>query len=145
MKVAPGGVYAVTDLELASRLSTFLWGSLPDEELVDLAARGKLAQRTVLEQQARRLLGDARSKRALVDDFAVQWLQLRRLRGLLPDPDVFPDFDENLRDAFQRETELFIDSTIREDRSIVELLSANYTFVNQRLARHYGIDRKSVV
>lgn len=138
-KVAAGGVYSVTDLELASRLATFLWGSIPDEELVDLAARGKLTQRSVLEQQVRRLLGDGRSKRALVNDFAMQWLQLRRLRGLLPDPDVFPDFDENLRDAFQRETELFIDSTIREDRSIVELLSANYTFVNERLARHYGI------
>ena len=137
--VAPGTVHAVPDLELATRLSTFLWGSIPDDQLIDLAVRGKLGQLQVLEQQTRRLLGDARSKRALVDDFATQWLQLRRLRGLLPDPDVFPDFDENLRDAFQKETELFLDSTLREDRSVLDLLNANYTFVNERLARHYGI------
>ena len=136
---APGTVYPVPDLELATRLSTFLWGSLPDSQLMDLASRGKLGQPQVLDQQTRRLLADARSKRALVDDFAAQWLQLRRLRGVLPDPDIFPDFDENLRDAFQKETELFLDSTLREDRSVLDLLNANYTFVNERLARHYGI------
>jgi hypothetical protein len=138
-KLASGAIYQISDLELASRLSRFLWGSIPDDELIDLAVRGRLSQPAVFDQQVRRLLADARSTKALVGDFAMQWLQLRRLTTLLPDPDVFPDFDENLREAFQRETELFLDSTLREDRSIYELLTANYTFVNERLARHYGI------
>jgi mono/diheme cytochrome c family protein len=133
------GIYRLTDLELASRLSSFLWSSIPDDELLDVATRGRLSQPSVLEQQVRRLLADGRSKKTLVTNFAAQWLQLRNLRDVTPDPDVFPEFDENLRWAFERETELFLESTLREDRSVVELLSANYTFVNEQLARHYGI------
>ena len=136
--VAPGTPYRLSDLELASRLSFFLWSSIPDDELLDLAVRGKLSEPAVLEQQVQRLLADARSK-ALVDNFAGQWLELRNLRNAVRDRDLFPEFDENLREAFQRETELFIESQLREDRSVVELLDANYTFVNERLARHYQI------
>ena len=135
---APGSVYRIGDLELASRLSFFLWSSIPDEELLDLAVRGKLKDPAVLEQQTRRMLADVRSK-ALVDNFVGQWLLLRNIRSVRPEPDLFPDFDEELRASFQRETELFVSSQLREDRSIVELLSANYTFVNERLARHYQI------
>ena len=136
--LAPGVPYRLTDLELASRLSFFLWSSIPDDELIDVAARGRLGDPTVLQRQVRRMLADARS-RALVDNFAEQWLNLRRLQGAAPDQDVFPDFDENLREAFQQETALFVQSQLREDRSVVDLLSANYTFVNERLARHYGV------
>jgi hypothetical protein len=140
MNVAQGTSYRLSDLELASRLSFFLWSSIPDEELLDLAARGRLHAPTVLEQQVKRMLADARSKGSLVDNFASQWLHLRELRGVAPDPRLFfPEFDENLREAFQRETELFVDSQLREDRSVVDLLTANYTFVNERLARHYQI------
>ena len=135
---APGTAYRISDLELASRLSFFLWSSIPDDQLLDLAERGKLKDGTVLEQQVKRMLADPRSK-SLVTNFASEWLYLRNLSGAKPDPDVFPDFDDNLREAFRRETELFFESIIREDRSIVDLLSANYTFVNERLARHYGI------
>jgi mono/diheme cytochrome c family protein len=136
--VAQNAVYRVSDLELASRLSFFLWSSLPDEELLDVAERGHLNDPTVLDGQVRRMLADRRAA-ALVDNFAGQWLLLRNLRNLKPTPDVFPDFDESLREAFQRETELFLSSQLHEDRSVVELLSANYTFVNERLARHYEI------
>ena len=136
--VASSTTYRISDLELASRLSFFLWSSIPDDELLEVAARGKLNDPKVLGEQVRRMLADARSK-TLVDNFTGQWLVLRNLRSVSPDPNVFPDFDENLRAAFQRETELFVDSVLREDRSVVELLTADYTFVNERLARHYRI------
>ena len=136
--VTPGAVYRLSDVELASRLSFFLWSSVPDDELLGLAIRGRLKNPAVLEQQVLRMLADGRSQ-ALVDHFASQWLSLGRLRGAAPDPELFPDFDENLREAFARETQLFIASQMRADRSVVELLTANYTFVNERLARHYGI------
>ncbi len=135
---APGAPYRLTDLELASRLSFFLWSSIPDEELLDVAERGRLADPGVLEGQVRRMLADARAS-ALVDNFAGQWLSLRSVEGIAPDPNLFPGFDENLREALRRETELFFESQLREDRSVVELLSADYTFLNERLARHYGI------
>jgi hypothetical protein len=136
--VVRGAAYRISDLELASRLSFFLWSSVPDDQLFDLAVRGELRRPTVLEQQVRRMLADERAT-ALVQSFGGQWLALRNLRSVAPDPRVFPDFDDNLRDAFQRETELLLDSQIREDRSLVELLTANYTFVNEALARFYGI------
>ena len=136
--VPPGTVHRISDLELASRLSFFLWSSIPDDELLDLAAAGKLHEPAVLDRQVRRMLADPRS-RALVDNFAAQWLHLRKLDASTPDMRLFPDFDHNLRQAFQRETELFFDSVLREDRSALELLNADYTFVNERLARHYGI------
>jgi hypothetical protein len=135
---APGSVYHLSDLELASRLSFFLWSSIPDDELLDLASRKQLRDPKILERQVRRMLADDRSK-ALANNFAGQWLELTKLLGAAPDPDLLPDFDENLRAAFQQETELFIESQVRADRSVVELLSANYTFVNERLARHYQI------
>jgi hypothetical protein len=136
--VAPGAAYRVSDLELASRLSFFLWSSIPDEELLGLAEAGKLHDSSVLHAQVRRMLSDSRSS-ALVSNFAGQWLYLRNVRGAEPDKNLFPDFDDNLRQSFQRETELFFDSVVREDRSVVDLLTADYTFVNERLARHYGI------
>ena len=135
---APGTVYRLDDLALASRLSFFLWSSIPDDELLEIAVAGKLKDPAVLERQVRRMLSDPRSN-ALIHNFTNQWLNLGKLRGAAPDPDSFPDFDENLRQAFQQETELFIESQVRGDRSIVELISANYTFVNERLARHYQI------
>ena len=136
--VAPGSPYPLSDLELASRLSFFLWSSIPDDELLGAAARDELSDSAVLERQVRRMLADGRSK-ALVDNFVGQWLLLRNLQSAAPDPNAFPDFDENLRAAFLRETQLFVDSIFREDRSVVDLLSADYTFVNERLAAHYGI------
>ena len=136
--VAPDTPYPISDLELASRLSFFLWSSIPDDQLLDLAERGQLKDPVVLEREVRRLLGDVRSK-ALVINFGGQWLQLRQLRSVSPDPDTFPYFDDNLREAFGQETELFLESLIREDRSILDLLNADHTFVNERLARHYGI------
>ena len=135
---APGTAYQLDDLELASRLSFFLWSSIPDDELLAAAADGRLDDPAELERQTRRLLADARST-ALVDNFASQWLRLRNLESQERESADYPEFDENLRDAFRRETELFVESNIREDRSLLELLSANYTFVNERLARHYGI------
>ena len=135
---AAGTIYQVSDLELAARLSFFLWSSIPDDELLGLATRGQLSDAATLAGQVRRMLADSRAT-ALVDNFASQWLSLRRVAAIAPDPNLFPDFDENLRVAFQRETELFIESQLREDRSVVELLSADYTFLNERLARHYGI------
>jgi hypothetical protein len=136
--VPANGVYRLTDVELASRLSFFLWSSMPDDELLTAAERGRLKDPAVLERQVRRMLADARSK-ALVDNFAGQWLVLRNIRDASPDPDLFPDFDENLRDAFLQETTLFFESQLKDDRSVVELLSANYTYLNERLARHYEI------
>jgi cytochrome c551/c552 len=135
----PGSVYRVSDLELASRLSFFLWSSIPDDELLDLATRKRLGEAGVLQQQTRRLFDDPRARRALVENFAGQWLELRNVREHTPDPDIFDEFDENLRDAMRRETELFLDSQLSADRSVVDLLNADYTFVNERLARHYGI------
>ena len=132
------GAYRLSDLELASRLSFFLWSSIPDEELLAVAERGQLDEPAVLERQVRRMLADPRSG-ALVSNFVSQWLHLRNLRVAAPDGAQFPEFDDNLRDAFQRETELLFDDQIRNDRSVVDLLTANYTFVNERLARHYKI------
>ena len=136
--IAPGGIYPISDLELASRLSFFLWSSIPDDQLLDLAARGELRSPGVLEQQVRRMLLDARGQ-ALVDNFAGQWLYLRNLDHIVPEPKVFRNFDNNLRQALRRETELLFETIIREDRSVLDLLNADYTFVNERLARHYGI------
>ncbi len=135
---APGTPYRLGDLELASRLSFFLWSSLPDDELLDLAADGMLSDPATLERQVRRMLADRRST-ALVTNFAAQWLHLRNMRRVTPDVNQFPEFDDNLREAFQRETELFVESQLREDRGVADLLTASYTFVNERLARHYGI------
>jgi hypothetical protein len=136
--VAPNTPYRISDLELASRLSFFLWSSIPDDELLDMARRGKLKNPAVLEAQVRRMLADPRSQQ-LVTNFAGQWLYLRNLPTVTPDPPTFPDFDESLRRGFLRETELFVESILREDRSVLELLTADYTFLNERLARHYGI------
>jgi len=133
-----GTIYAISDLELASRLSFFLWSSIPDDELIEAARRGSLRQPAVLERQVRRMLADRRSD-ALVANFAGQWLQLRNLRASIPDQNDFPDFDDNLRQAFRRETELLFQSVVRGDQSVLDLLTADYTFVNERLARHYGI------
>jgi hypothetical protein len=136
--IAPNTPYRLSDLELASRLSFFLWSSIPDDELVDLAIGGKLKDHAVLEKQVRRMLADSRAE-ALVNNFADQWLYLRNLQSIIPDARAFPDFDDNLRQAMRRETELFFESIMREDRNVLDLLRANYTFVNERLAKHYGI------
>jgi hypothetical protein len=135
---AAGGVERVSDLELASRLSFFLWSSIPDEELLKLAEQGRLDDPAVLQTQVERMLKDPRA-RALVDNFASQWLRLRNLRSHTPIARDFPNFDNELREAFRVETELFFESIIREDRSVLDLLNADYTYVNERLARHYGI------
>jgi len=136
--VAPGKVYAVNDYELASRLSFFLWSSIPDDELLHLAAQGKLKQPEVLTVQVNRMLEDRRSS-AFVSNFAGQWLFLRNLAQVAPDQDEFPKFDSTLRKLFERETELFFDAVLRENRPVTDLLGANFTFLNQRLAEHYGI------
>ncbi|MEO5739661.1 MAG: DUF1592 domain-containing protein [Vicinamibacterales bacterium] len=135
---AGGGIYQLTDLELATRLSFFLWSSIPDDELLDAAVKGDLDKPAVLERQVTRMLADPRSGN-LVTNFASQWLHLRNLDAITPDMRLFPDFDDNLRQAFRQETELLVDSVIRENRSVLDLLRANYTFVNERLAKHYGI------
>jgi mono/diheme cytochrome c family protein len=135
---APQTPYRINDVELATRLSFFLWSSVPDEELLDLAIAGTLSRPATLERQVKRMLADARAE-ALVTNFAGQWLYLRNLAATSPDARTFPDFDDNLRQAFRRETELFVESIMREDRSALDLLRANYTFVNERLAKHYGI------
>ena len=134
----PGAPYRLRDVEVASRLSFFLWGSIPDEPLLDAAERGALTDPAVLEAQVHRMLADPRA-RSLVDDFAIQWLHLRNLEDVTGDPVPFPDFDDNLVEAFRQETTLFLASVLAEDRSVVDLLDADYTFVNERLARHYGI------
>src|SRR6185295_16521504 len=136
---AANGAYRLSDLELASRLSFFLWSSIPDERLLGLAERGQLTSPPVLEKEVRRMLADRRAVDALVNDFAAQWLNLRRVADVVVDPERYPNYDLSLLQAFQRETELFVGSTIRDDRSVVDLLRADYTFVNERLARHYGI------
>ena len=136
--VAPNSAYPVSDLELASRLSFFLWSSIPDNELLGVAESGKLKDPVVLEQQVKRMVADTRSK-ALVRNFAGQWLYLRNMRVVSPSDREFPDFDDELREAFREETELLFESMLREDRSVLDLLQADYTFVNERLARHYGI------
>ena len=136
--IAPNTPYRISDLELASRLSFFIWSSIPDDQLLDLAVAGKLHEPAVLERQVRRMLADGRSQ-SLVGNFAEQWLRLRNLDSITPDMRLFPDFDDNLRQAFRKETELFFDSILREDRSVLDLLNANYTFLNERLAKHYGI------
>ena len=135
---APGEPYRISDLELASRLSFFLWSSIPDDELLDAAARGALRDEGVLAAQVKRMLADPKAD-ALVDNFAGQWLFLRNMRSVKPDPVAFPEFDGNLREAFTRETELWFESQIKEDRSVIEVLTSEYTFANERLAKHYGI------
>jgi len=142
-KVPPAGVYRISDLELASRLSFFLWSSIPDDELLDLAIRGKLnqgkpGQPSELEKQVRRMLADRRSFN-LATSFAGQWLRLRNVDALAPSTTLFRDFDDNLRQAFRQETELFFDSVVREDRNVQTFIRSDYTFLNERLARHYGI------
>jgi hypothetical protein len=133
-----GKPYRITDLELASRLSFFFWSSIPDDQLIDLAAAGRLRQPGVLEQQVKRMLADPKSS-ALVTNFTGQWLSVRGLKTYEPVVNLFPDYDDNLRAAYQREVELFFGSIVQEDRSVLDLLDANYTFVNERLAKHYGI------
>ncbi len=135
---AAGGVYAISDLELASRLSFFLWSSLPDDELLDLAERRMLRNPAVLERQARRMLADPKSE-ALATNFAAQWLSLRALEHMQPLSEEYPDFDDNLRQAFKREATLFFESIVGEDRNVLDLMTADHTFVNERLARHYGV------
>jgi mono/diheme cytochrome c family protein len=137
-ETARGAAYRVSDIELASRLSFFLWSSIPDEELLSVAERGQLRDAPVLDQQVKRMLADPRAN-TLVTNFIGQWLYLRNIETVLPDPTAFPDFDENLRAALAKETELFFQSMLHEDRSLLDLLRADYTFLNERLARHYGI------
>ena len=136
--VAPNTAYPISDRELASRLSFLLWSSIPDDELLDASIRGELRHPGVLERHVRRMLADRRSH-ALVSNFAAQWLHLRNLESATPDMRLFPGFDDNLRQAMRRETELLLESVIREDRSVLDLLASDSTFLNERLARHYGI------
>jgi cytochrome c551/c552 len=136
--VKSGEAYRISDLELASRLAFFLWSRGPDDELINLAAQGKLSDPAVLEQQTRRMLADPRSQE-LVKNFAGQWLGLRTMLSSTPEGTIFPDFDDNLRQAMRTEAEMFFESIVREDRSIIDLMTADYTFVNERLARHYRI------
>jgi hypothetical protein len=133
-----GVVYRVSDLALASRLSFFIWSSIPDDELLAVAERGELRKPKALEKQVLRMLADSRAEN-LVRNFAEQWLHLRNLESITPDLRLFPDFDDNLRQAFRRETELHFETVLRDDRSVLELLKADYTFLNERLAKHYGI------
>lgn len=135
----PGGIFKLNNIELASRLSFFLWSTIPDDELRSLAEQGKLTDRETLEHQVRRMLADPRAK-SLTTNFAFEWLKVRDMDAMEPDPYVYPSFNAALRNAFRTEMELFVDSIFREDRSVTDLLSANYTFVNERLAEHYGIE-----
>ncbi len=137
-KASAGAAYRISDLELASRLSFFLWSSLPDDALLDSAIRGELRRPDVLDRHVRRMLADPRSYN-LASNFAGQWLRVRNLTSVDPNVRLYPDFDDNLRQAFRLETELFVDSVLREDRSVLDLLRADYTFLNERLAKHYGI------
>jgi hypothetical protein len=137
-ELAPAAVYALSDLDVASRLSFFLWSSIPDDALLTAAERGELRDPAAVERQVRRMLADPRAE-AMVENFAGQWLYLRNLTGTRPDPPTFPDFDDNLRQSLRRETELFFTSVMQENKSVIDLLTADYTFVNERLARHYGI------
>jgi hypothetical protein len=137
-QAAPGTAHRISDLELASRLSFFLWSSIPDDELLDLAEHGKLDNPAMVEQQVRRMLADSRAH-ALVSNFAGQWLYLRNVQKVWPNPDIYTEFDANLRDGFQKESELFFESMLKEDRSVLDLINADYTFLNERLARHYQI------
>jgi uncharacterized protein DUF1592/uncharacterized protein DUF1588/uncharacterized protein DUF1585 len=135
---APGSIYKITDLELASRLSFFLWSQGPDQTLLDFAAQKKLSDPVVLEQQVKRMLADGRAK-SLVTNFAFQWLKIRDFDKSDPDAVLFPNFDASLRQAFRREMEMFVENIIRENRNVMEFVTADYTFVNERLAAHYGI------
>jgi hypothetical protein len=137
-KISPAS-YRMSDMELASRLSFFLWSSIPDDRLLTLAERGELSNPLTLDREVRRMLADARATDALVHDFAAQWLNLRQIEDVVVDPVKYPLYDESLLRAFQQETEMFVESNVRDDRSVDELLNADYTFVNERLARHYGI------
>jgi hypothetical protein len=130
--------YQISDLDLASRLSFFLWSTGPDDQLITLASQGRLKDPVALERQVRRMLKDPRAE-SLAENFAGQWLNLRGLQSSGPLPLIYPDFDDPLRQAMRREVELLFDTIVREDRSVVELLNANYTFVNERLAKHYGL------
>ena len=134
-----GAAHRITDIELASRLSFFLWSSIPDDELLDLAAAGRLGEPGVLEAQVGRMIVDPRAD-GMMTEFTGQWLQLRNLDKVTPDLLLFPDFDDNVRQAFRRETELLFTSIVRENRSVLDLLDADFTFLNERLARHYGIE-----
>ncbi len=136
--VAAGSAYRIDDLELASRLAFFLWSSIPDDELLNLASANKLSDPATLDREIRRMLADSRSQ-ALASNFAAQWLYLRNLKNFAPDPNEFPDFDDNLRQSLRTETEMFFGSVVNEDRNVLDLLNADYTFVNERLAQHYGI------
>jgi hypothetical protein len=136
--IPSSGVYRISDLELASRLSFFLWSSIPDDELLEAAVRGRLGQPAELEKHVRRLLADRRSFN-LATNFAGQWLRLRNIDGVSPNANLFRDFDDNLRQAMRQETEMFFDSIVREDRSVLTFIRSDYTFLNERLARHYGI------
>jgi hypothetical protein len=137
-KTTAGAAYRISDLELASRLSFFLWSSLPDDALLDSAIRGELRRPGVLDRHVRRMLADPRSYN-LASNFAGQWLRVRNVTSIDPNVRLYPDFDDNLRQAFRQETELFVDSVVREDRSVLDLLRTDYTFLNERLAKHYGI------
>jgi len=136
--IAPGSIYKISDLELASRLSFFLWSSIPDDELLQTAAKGSLRTPAVLEQQVRRMLADPKAE-SLATNFAAQWLYLRNLKNMQPNSEEFPDFDDNLRQAFENESLLFFQSIVKEDRNVLDLMSADYTFLNDRLARHYRV------
>ncbi len=137
--VAPGAVYRVSDVELASRLSFALWSSIPDDTLLDLAIAGRLKEPAVLEKQVSRMLADPRARQSLIDNFFAEWLQTRNVRLLNPESTKFPWFDDNLRFDFETETELFLDAQLKENRSVVDLLTSNETFLNEQLARHYGV------
>src|SRR5262249_29391985 len=137
--VAPGEVYRISDVELASRLSFFLWSSIPDDQLLDLATQGKLREPAILDQQVRRMLASARARTALVENFFEEWLETRNVWLLKPENTKFPWFDDNLRIAFVKEIELFLDDQLKEDRGVVDLLTSNVTFLNEQLARHYGV------
>jgi hypothetical protein len=138
LNLAAGTAYRISDSELASRLSFFLWSSIPDDELLRVAGAGALSKPEVLRAQVRRMLADRKSA-AFVENFAGQWLQLRNLRGIVPNPETYPDFDDNLRQAFRTEAEMFFDSVVHEDRNVLDLMTADFTYVNERLAQHYGI------